>query len=181
MFIHCPKKFFKIHRIHPDMTLLWRYYNILYIFTNRHQRSCFHIMEAAICNQIFYCSPCSRKQLYLIEYDQGLLFIKGNTKNCWQIHKERIQIIQAITKQILHFITGSVKINQNIRFIILFCKFFCNIALSDPPGSIDQQRSFSGAFFFPFEHLIQYFSPHWLHLFKINPIEVYHFFKFCLL
>ncbi len=63
-----------------------------------------------------------------------------------------------------------VWLNENLERYI-------NITFSNSPGPIDQQRSFSGAVLFPFEHLFEYFSFHGTHLFEINLINHHHFFE----
>ena len=69
---HRPQKFLKIHRVHFDMPLLRRNYNIRYIFPDGHQRSGLHIIKPAVGNQIFQGGPRPRELLYLIKNNQGL-------------------------------------------------------------------------------------------------------------
>ena len=71
----CPGKFFKIKRIHFQMSLFWRYNNIFYIFPDWDQGTCLNIIISSVRNKIFYCLPCFWKHLYLIKNDQRIPLI----------------------------------------------------------------------------------------------------------
>ena len=155
---HRPQKFFKIHRIHLDMSFFGRNNDVLDIFPDRHKRPCFQIIIPAIRNQIFDCRPRTGEHLHLVKNNKGFMFIQFDVVVSGQIHKQSIQIVQVIPEQIFDFIAYTIEVNQQIRLILRFGKLFCHITLPYTPRTVNQKCCFSYTILFPPDKLIIYLS-----------------------
>ena len=153
LFFQCPAKLLKIHRIHLDVPFLRGNHNILHILLDGNKGAGFHKIISAICYQILDGFPGLGEQLDFIKDDDAFPLVKLHTIMDRQQHIEGIQIIQMQIKIFFHSIGGSDKIDENIAFVFVLCKFFYDSRFTYPTGTLHQQSLLSLGFFLPCQEL----------------------------
>ena len=144
-----PKELLKIHGVHFQMTFLGRNHDVLDVLLDRHEGAGFHVVIAPVCHKVFDCSARFRTHLNLIKNDHRLAGIQLHVKVTGQVHKQRVQVIQIVRKELLDLIACAVEVNQNIALVFLLRKLLNAVAFAHTARAVDQQRGFSGAFLFP--------------------------------